>query len=354
MARHTKKHKKVRRSKRHSRGGGWTDGPGYVAAGYLEHNQYDGPGKDCAGTPTRPGYIPYYSGKGLPGLSGGKRNVRHRKVGGTQLSIADPLVVAGSVTDKPDSFPNPSGSGGTVEQPNPNGNEVIASWPGNPVPNNSVVPKGQSGGRYGFFPQMGPLNPSNGVGVSPAPFGRIPCESGTLNPLNPNPGNIQGLSTAPLQPPYVTMRGGSSIPAGSGLAASAANFPVVRVGAADSMAYYAPTAGYRNDFQTFPGGSPTPGYTIQTPYDARAFNRACVTTGGRRKSKKGGALPVAHQAESFIPIRLNQVETRKDFDGSDKGLPVKFGGSRRSHPRRSAHTKKHRRRPHHSKKRRHN
>jgi hypothetical protein len=116
-----------------------------------------------------------------------------------------------------------------------------------------------------------------------------------------------------------------------GLAASSANFPTVQVGQADSMRYYAPTAGYRNDFMTFRAPSPVPGLTIQTPYDARAFNQACVKTGGSRKNTKhGGALPVALDAGKFTPVTMGELWTRKDFDGTNNGLPVKFGGKRKT------------------------
>ncbi len=362
MVRHTKKHKKLRHSKRRSRGAGYSDGPGYVSPGNLIHYSYSGPVamdglKDCTGNPHsyRPGYIFNYSPKGLPGLSGGGKRNRRNKKGGYVPAVAphgdygflthrDPvLTAAGSITPKSGDLPNPSGSGGTVANPNPD-QQVVMSRAGVPTPEGAKMPN-QSGGRYGFFPEMGPLNPFNGVGTAPAQFGRIPCETGTRNPLNPNPGDVQGLSTAPLTPPYVSMKGGASIPAGSGLSASYANFPVVKVGAADMMRYEAPNAGYRNDFMTFPGGSANPGFTIQTSYPAGSFNRACVTTGGsRRKNKKrGGAQAVALNAGKFSPVTLSEVMTRKDFDGSNRGLPVKFGGSRRKHRHHKKHTKRHRR-----------
>jgi hypothetical protein len=342
VKRRTLKHRKSLRRKhthrrRRANGGGYSDGPDSVSPGYLVHHQYSGPGKDCTGNPhsIRPGYIESYNPKGLPGLSGGKR--KNRKVRGgaamptpaTEGPVTNPNLppVSGSVTPKPGDFPDTTGVGGTVAQPT-----VVMSMPGVPTPGAAQMPivklsgaasaanlaaPTQSGGRYGFFPQMGPLNPENGIGVAPAPFGRIPCETGTYNPLNPNPGDIQRLSTAPLTPPYVTRGGGS-----------AANFPTVQVGQADSMRYYAPTAGYRNDFITFRAPSAVPGLTIQTPYDARAFNQACIKTGGGKKNKKnkGGAMPVAMKAGPFTPVTMNEIWTRKDFDGSDKLLPVKFGG----------------------------
>jgi hypothetical protein len=347
VKKHTLKHRKSLRRKstyrkRRANGGGYSDGPDSVSPGNQVHHPYSGPGKDCTGNPhsIRPGYIDSYGPKGLPGLSGGKRRNRNRKShGGAAMPPAatyggeDPITnpnlppVSGSLTPKSPHFPDTMGVGGTVAQP-----AVVMSMPGVPTPGAAqmpiaklsdsasaanLAPPKQSGGRYGFFPGMGPLNPENGVGVAPAPFGRIPCETGTYNPLNPNPGNVQGLSTAPLTPPYVTRGGGS-----------AANFPTVQVGQADSMRYYAPTAGYTNDFITFRAPSPVPGLTIQPPYDARAFNQACIKTGGGKKNK-GGAMPVAMNAGTFTPVTMSEIWTRKDFDGSNQGLPVKFGGKRR-------------------------
>ena len=369
----------LRRSRRDKRksGGGWSDLPAgsfdkiAVNPGNQVHFPFTGPGKDCTGNPhsIRPGYIMDYSPKGLPGFSGGKRRNKNRRTHGgmampTPASVSfgsslpgpvnDPNLppVSGGVTPKPGDFPNPTGTGGTVAQP------VVMSMPGVPPPGMAQMPKmpiaelsqsadaanlaapKQAGGRYGFFPSMGPLNPVNGVGVAPAPFGRIPCEVGTFNPLNPNPDNIQRLSTAPLTPPFVTGRlAGGGLPAGTGFAASSANFPVVKVGDFDSMRYYAPTAGYRNDFMTFRAPSPVPGMTIQTPYSAGAFNQACIKTGGSYKNKnkknknKGGALPVALNAGTFTPVTMDELWTRKDFDGTNQGLPVKFGGNRRTRRR---------------------
>ena len=361
MTRHrvSKKKRASRRTKRN--GGGWSElGKGTfdqiaVSPGYQIHVPFSGPGKDCTGNPhsIRPGYIDYLTPKGLPGLSGGRRRNKNRKSRGgmampaaasTYESFSGPVPnpnlppVSGGVTPKPGDFPDTTGAGGSVAQPN-----VVMSMPGVPVNGAPLMPivelsksadasnLTQKGGRYGFFPGMGPLNPVNGVGVSPAPFGRIPCERGTYDALNPNPNNIQGLTTAPSIPPYVTgkLMGGGASPLG---ALSSANFPVVRVGDADSMRYYAPTAGYTNDFMTFKAPSPVPGLTIQTPYAAGAFNQACIKTGGsrrnRNRNRKGGAQPVAMDAGKFTPVTMGEIGTRFSFDGTNKGLPVKFGGRR--------------------------
>jgi hypothetical protein len=180
----------------------------------------------------------------------------------------------------------------------------------------------QKGGRYGFFPEMGPLNPVNAVGASGlAPFAHIPCEAGTTNKLNPNM-ELQMATTA--------IKGGA--------------FPVVNVGAADSMRYNAPTAGYRNDFEPLPAGGAVPGLMLQTPYDARSGNMACATTGGQRSRRNqhsrrvrfGGSHNLADRAAPYSQMQMDQVMNRAAFDGSNKGLPVKYGGSRK----RSKHSKR--------------
>jgi hypothetical protein len=352
-----KRKRSLRRTKRRSNGGGYTTGPGFVSPGNLKYIEYTGIGKDCTGNPEsiRTGYIADYTAKGLPGFNGGKRRkMRGRRRGGANVGpVTNPnlLPVAGSLTGKPSWMPDTMGVGGTVGKP-----DVVMSMPGVPPPGMAQMPKvaldsaassanlsAQKGGRYGFFPGMGPLNPSNGVGVSPAPFGRIPCEIGTFNPLNPNPNDIQRLSTAPLTPPFVSGRlAGGGLPAGTTLSASSANFPTVQVGQADSMRYYAPTAGYRNDFMTFRAPSPVPGLTVPIQYPARAFNDACIKTGGSRKNRnrRGGAqMPVAFDAGKFSPVAMSEIWTRKDFDGSDKLLPVKFGGKRRTRRRLHSHRK---------------
>jgi hypothetical protein len=395
--RHTKRAKKPhRRTHRISRGGGWSEGPNSVSPGYLIHNQYPGPGKDCTGNPAslRPGYIAYYTPEGLPGHGpgwsrGGRRRGKGKRAKGGALSVAanqlfGPVTnpnlapVSGCLTPKPGYFPATQGVGGTVA--NPAALPVVMSMPGVPVNGQPLMPKvqldasadpnnlkgagqngaSQSGGRYGFFPGQGPLNGVSGIGTSPAPFGRIPCERGTFDALNANPDNVQGLTTAPPLPPYVTsnsprMQGGAELMGAPTMVGSSgfssANFPVVRVGDADSMRYYAPTAGYRNDFMTFRAPSAVPGLTIQTPYDARAFNQACIKTGGgkrrthrKRKThrsthRRGGAAghsigeaghPVAEDAGAFSKITLREVQNRSDFDNTKQGLPVRFGGNRRS------------------------
>ena len=236
-----RKRRPARRTKRN--GGGWSDlGKGTfsqiaVNPGNQVHVPFSGVGKDCAGTPERPGTISNYSFKGLPGFAGGSRRSHRRS----------------------------------------------------------------RGGRYGMNPGAGPLNPANGVGTSPGSFIHVPCEAARSNPLNPT---------------MITRGGGG-------------NFPVVHVGAVDAMRYNAPTAGYTNDFTTFKAPSPVPGLTLQTPVDGRAFNQACMKTGGSRRKRRGGALSVAMNAGIITPLKMSDIGTRGDFDGSSKGLPVKFGGRRR-------------------------
>ena len=295
---------------RTSNGGGWSTGPEMISPGYLVNHQYSGSGKDCVDVPVRSGFMDMYSQRGLPGLSGGKRRNRRSKKGSKKHR------------------------GGTMLQPAPFEDAPKTSAPGVPPqavqqpaqqPAQQAVQQAlQKGGRYGFFPEMGPLNPINAVGASGlAPFARIPCEAGTSNSLNPDV-KLQMATTA------VPMRGGA--------------FPIVNVGAADSMRYNAPTAGYRNDFEPLPAGGAVPGLMLQTPYDARSGNMACATTGGsrRRRVRFGGALGVAANAAPYSQMQMNQVMNRAAFDGSNKGLPVKYGGSRKrgKHGKRTRRNKK--------------
>ena len=260
--------------RRKSRGGGWSTGPDSVSPGNLVYNQYDGPGKDCPGVFVRPGTLDSMFSSSLPGLRGGRRGNRTR------------------------------------------------------------------GGRYEVIP--GPiLGSGSALGMSgPSSVGRIPCEGGIPNSLNTRM-TLQMATMAvggrrsskrrshKRRGHRRHFRGGSQTmspaPVGAGFGGSS-NFPVVHVGAADSMRYNAPTAGYRNDFEAFPSGSSVPGLTLQVPYDARAGNMACTTTGGSRRSKRRGGA--ANPADYAMPIAPGQIMTRSDFDGTQKGLPVKFGGAR--------------------------
>jgi len=104
----------------------------------------------------------------------------------------------------------------------------------------------QRGGRYGFD-----LGSSATFGGLPGTSGipqvmSIPCESARVNPLN------------------ATQMGGNY-----------------------STAYIAPTAGYTNTPSSWLGSTGAPSM-LQTPYDARAMNSACLKTGGgrRRRSRR--------------------------------------------------------------------
>jgi hypothetical protein len=104
----------------------------------------------------------------------------------------------------------------------------------------------QRGGRYGFD-----LSASTTFGGTPWGSGipqvmSIPCESARSNPLNLQSGGVGGV---------------------------------------DSAFYSAPTAGYTNTPSTWVGSTGAPSL-LQTPYDARTLNPACLKTGGGRKSRK--------------------------------------------------------------------
>jgi hypothetical protein len=103
----------------------------------------------------------------------------------------------------------------------------------------------QKGGRYSFD-----LSASTTFGGTPWGSGipqvmSIPCESARSNPLNLQAGGVGGI---------------------------------------DSAFYVAPTAGYTNNPSTWVGAAGAP-VQIQTPYDARSMNQACLKTGGGRRGK---------------------------------------------------------------------
>lgn len=330
---------------RRSNGGGWGTGPEMISPGYLVNQQYDGPGKDCAGVAVRPGYMDMYSRDGLPGLSGGlhlggrrkKRSLKYRRGrrhGGTVLNVADFLNPQDSNVYPPLTSQGVSAPGVPDHPIQPQASQPQASQP---------QASQMQGGRYGIFPGDGPLNPVNGVGASGiAPFSRIGCESGSVNMLN-----SQEMHTATTASDFFPTRGGkhsrrrhSKRTKRTKRTKGGSNFPVVHVGAADSMRYYAPTAGYRNDFEPFAAGSAVPGLTIQTPYDARGDNMACAKTGGSRRVRFGGAMGVADAAAPYSSVKMGELSTRQDFDGSSKGLPVKYGGSRKRTRKHKKHGKK--------------
>jgi len=287
MAKLRKNHRTARRRKN---GGGWTDGPGYIpgAAGYIIHNQYSGPGKDCPGVPLRSGYLASHSSTGaLPGMAGGA----------TRLGNTGPAIVNGKPINE--MFRGAFTTGATQEL-------------------------AQMGGRWGAFPEQGVLNPSNGVGTIGAPFLRQPCEVGTYNALNPDPNGIQTMSTAQGYVPGWT-------PYAPRMAGGGQNFPEVTVGAVDSMRYYAPTAGYDNT-PLRPMVPNNPGILMQVPYDAKHFNMACLKTGGRRRRRRtacrgyrnGGGVqsPVAEDAGKFEKVTVEEIE----MNGVPV-LPTKWGGA---------------------------
>lgn len=60
-------------------------------------------------------------------------------------------------------------------------------------------------------------------------------------------------------------------------------------GGADTVAYYAPTAGYSQQPSSWVGATGAP-VLLQAPYDARSMNQACLKTGGaygRRGGRRG-------------------------------------------------------------------
>jgi len=200
-------------------------------------------------------------------MNGGRRRRRNQKQqqGGTILGV--------SVQDG--SYPGTPASGTPAQ----------AVLQENAVPAN--VNAAQKGGRYGM--EGSPLSPSNGVGMSGyAQIGRIGCESGTLDALNPDSA-LQSMTTNRMTygvPGFTqVMRGGRSIHKQKRLPVhkrtqkkkSKRQSGGVVVGDVNSMGYYAPNAGYSNN-PMVPMVQNNPGILMQTGYPAGHFNQACLKT----------------------------------------------------------------------------
>jgi len=106
---------------------------------------------------------------------------------------------------------------------------------------------GMSGGRYEMNPAV--FDESRGIVSTPSMATPIGCERGIQNPMN-------------LRGGFVADR--------------------YEVGQSDTARLQLQNAGYQNQFQVLSGGVPL---TVQTPYAAGSFNRACMTTGGKRSKR---------------------------------------------------------------------
>lgn len=121
--------------------------------------------------------------------------------------------------------------------------------------------RSMKGGRYGFDltnPVPGAAAPWAG-GIPPVQ--RIPCEASVSNPLNAGPSLLKG-----------GRRKSRKQYGGAGLGS-------------DTLAYYAPTAGYENLASRFTDSVGAP-ILLQKPYDAQSWNPACIKTGGKRRKSK--------------------------------------------------------------------
>ena len=200
------------RRNRKQRGAGWGF-TGDVIPGVNNFGAVNTPIGDCrAATP--PGYIsPPYDGKGLPGMSGGRRNRSRRQRGGRYtFDLANPVPGA------------------------------AAPWAG---------------------------------GIPPVQ--RIACEGSTPNPLNQGPHTATTAPPAPSGLDFMGMKGGKrrrgwSLRGGGGLGS-------------DNLAYYAPTAGYSNGPSRWVDSVGAP-VLLQQPYEAKAWNPACIKTGGKRRNSR--------------------------------------------------------------------
>ena len=277
-----------------------------IYPGQQVHSAYTGSGYDCAGSPQRPGALDsigmLQNPGGLAGLSPSLL-----RGGGTQLGSGG-IVVGNDGEPVIGGRRHGKRRRGKQQQQQQQGGTILGvsvqdgSYPGTPasgtpaqaMPQESTVPanvnaaRAQSGGRYGM--EGSPLSPNNGVGMSGyAPIGRIGCESGSLDALNPDAA-LQSMTTNRMTygvPGFTqVMRGGRRHPqkrlgymkktTQKKKAARKQQGGVV-VGQVDAMRYYAPTAGYQN-LPLMPQVPNNPGILMQLGYPAGHFNPACLKT----------------------------------------------------------------------------
>ena len=313
----------MRRRTMRIRGGGWTDNLSLPTAGVGNqiHVQYPGPGKDCAGIAIRPGTLGPLGtslNSGLPG-TGNSPASHPMRGGGTQLGSGGPVIMTGVPVSKgegPAPFPSSF-------------HDIKSALPTTTLyrsQQSQQSQQSQSGGRYGF--EGSPLNPVTAVGMSSyGPIGRVACETGTLNRFNPTEpmpylsqggtvgSGVQGLTTAVPSLPGQTqmMKGGRRLKKKVHNAKNGKNHskcPICNkttrknrqsggmtqqppmqkfVGDVGSMAYNAPTTGYRFAPAT-PLVQNNP-YEGRFAYDAKSggsysatigypthFNQACLKT----------------------------------------------------------------------------
>ena len=274
----------TRKYNRRYSGGGWGF-TGQTLPGVSNYGQVNTPMGDCRAQQP-PGYISSYSGKGLPGLSGGRR--RNKRGGFNENQVNGTGALANTVDDE----------------------ELVAN---------------QSGGRYSFdLAQPLPGSAAPWAGGIPT-VQRIPCEGAVHNPLNKQMGgfslrnvygikkrfsrNLKGLKkftpslaglkklTKNLKKRFTGKGGKFSMrnvyklrnsltkklrngykgakKFGKGLKKSFTG----RGGGlgTDNAAYYAPTAGYDNKPSSWLNSVGAP-VQLQIPYEARSWNPACLTT----------------------------------------------------------------------------
>ena len=301
VSKRSRKNQKNQKNQKTQRGGGYSETlNNSIYPGQQVHTPYGGPGYDCAGTATRPGALNgigmLQNPGGLAGLSPGLL-----RGGGSQLGSGGPVVSNNGT------LLNGGRRRRYRRKQQQQGGTILGvavqdgSYPGTPasgtpaqavlqegaVPANVNAARAQSGGRYGM--EGSPLDPVRGIGMSGyAPIGRVACESGTLDALNPDPA-LQAMTTNRMTygvPGFTpVMRGGRSIHKQRRLPVhkrtqkkkSKRQSGGVVVGQVDAMRYYAPTAGYSNS-PLMPQVPNNPGILMQTGYPAGHFNQACLKT----------------------------------------------------------------------------
>lgn len=292
--------RKTYRKRKQQKGAGYSeDLKVMLYHGGPEHKPYPGPGYDCPGVPMRTGFISNPASAilgrgGLPGFAGGAMTMKRRKqqkcgwiggrggMSGADLGSAHTGLGGAGIAGIGPGGALTTGAIQELKQLAP------ASIMGGGK--KSRRRRKQQGGRWGAFPELGPIAP-NAIGMSGySPILRQPCEIGTRNALNPDPNGIQSLSTYVSSKGIAgwtqtaggkrrrTRRGKGSRRRQQGGAGSLAGAPLsVSVGDVDAMRYYAPTAGYSNA-PLAPPVPNNPGILMQLGYPARHFNEACMNT----------------------------------------------------------------------------
>lgn len=192
---------------------------------------------DC-GAVDRPTVNPGVAG--IPGMSGGKRRTRRNN---GRLSLNMPEIFMASSANNTALAPL-----SPAPAPLVGGGCGGCGFRQNGGRRSRYSKRRQNGGAYGFGTEI-----VGDAGIALGMRPQMPCVPNVHNSLN------EDVASSPTNPHQT---GGNS------------------------MAYYAPTAGYTNVPSDRMARADQVPFMTQVPYEARANNPACAKTGGRRKSTR--------------------------------------------------------------------